>query len=193
MNALKFHPLTPDRWADFEALFGLRGACGGCWCMYWRQTHSEYEAQKGETNKRAMKALVQSGQVPGILAYDGDRPVGWCSLAPREDYARLSRSRILKRVDDKLVWSIVCFVVASDQRRKGIQSALVHAAVDFATSNGATIVEAYPVEPKKDSVPDLFVFTGLASAFTGAGFEEVARRSETRPIMRMNCAIQSLL
>lgn len=89
-----FHPLTPDRWSDFEKLFGPRGACGGCWCMYWRLTRSQYEEQHGELNRRNMKALVDSGNIPGILAYTGSEPVGWCSVAPREEFSTLARSRV---------------------------------------------------------------------------------------------------
>jgi GNAT superfamily N-acetyltransferase len=179
-----FHPLTPERWSDFEKLFGPRGACGGCWCMYWRVSRAQYEEQSGELNRRNIKALVDSGNIPGILAYSGDEPVGWCSIAPREEFPTLGRSRILKPVDELPVWSVVCFFVTRNQRRKGLTVQLLKAAVDFARSKGARIIEGYPVEPKNGKSPDVFVYTGLSSAFTQAGFTEVLRRSETRPIMR---------
>jgi GNAT superfamily N-acetyltransferase len=181
---MEFHPVTPQRWPDLESLFGERGACGGCWCMWWRLTQSEFNRQKGLANKRAMKKIVESGQVPGILAYADGRPVGWCSIGPREVFSRLDRSRILKKIDDQPVWSVVCFVVAKPFRRKGISTKLLQAAVEHARQQGARIVEGYPVEPKKTSMPDLFAYQGLSSAFLQAGFVEVARRSETRPIMR---------
>lgn len=181
-----FHPLTPDRWADFEKLFGPRGACGGCWCMYWRLSRPQYEDQHGELNRRSIKALVDSGAIPGILAYEEDEPVGWCSIAPREEFPTLGRSRILKPVDDQPVWSVVCFFVARKQRRKGLTVQLLKAAIEYARSNGARVIEGYPVEPKEGKSPDVFVYTGLASAFKQAGFVEVVRRSETRPIMRYN-------
>ena len=179
-----FHPLTPERWPDFEKLFGPRGACGGCWCMYWRLTRAQYEEQHGELNRRNIKALVDSGNVPGIIAYVGEEPVGWCSVAPRQEFSTLGRSRILKPVDEQPVWSVVCFFVARSQRRKGLTVELLKAAVNFARTSGARIVEGYPVEPKAGKAPDVFVYTGLLSAFTQAGFTEVLRRSETRPIMR---------
>jgi GNAT superfamily N-acetyltransferase len=179
-----FHPLNPVRWADFEKLFGPRGACAGCWCMYWRLTRSQYDEQQGEFNRRNIKALVDSGNIPGILAYVDDEPVGWCSIAPREEFATLARSRILKPVDDLPVWSVVCFFVARKQRRQGLTIQLLNAAVEYAASKGATVIEGYPVEPKEGKSPDVFVFTGLSSAFKQAGFKEVLRRSETRPIMR---------
>ena len=182
--AFDFHPLTPDRWRDFETLFGPKGACGGCWCMWWRLTRSEFERQKGEDNRQAMKAIVESGEVPGILAYAEGKPVGWCSVAPREVFGALQRSRILKRVDDQLVWSVVCFFIAKGYRRKGLTVALLQAAVEYAAACGAKIVEGYPVEPKKADAPAVFMYTGIASAFRKARFVEVARRSETRPIMR---------
>ena len=179
-----FHPLTPERWPDFEKLFGPRGACGGCWCMYWRLTRAQFTEQQGELNHHNIKALVDSGDIPGILAYSSDEPVGWCSIAPCEEFPTLGRSRILKPVDDQPVWSVVCFFVARNQRRKGLTVDLLKAAVDFASSNGARIVEGYPVEPKTGKAPDVFIYTGVLSAFIQAGFTEVLRRSETRPIMR---------
>jgi len=179
-----FHPLTPERWSDFDKLFGLRGACAGCWCMYWRLSRTQFDEQRGELNHRNIKALVDSNIIPGLLAYSGDEPVGWCSIAPREDFSTLSRSRILKPVDTQPVWSVVCFFVARSHRRKGLTVELLQAAVEFARVNGARIVEGYPVEPKTGKAPDVFVYTGLASAFLQAGFTEVLRRSETRPIMR---------
>jgi GNAT superfamily N-acetyltransferase len=181
---IEFYPLTTNRWKDFEALFGKRGACGGCWCMWWRLKRSEYEQQKGEGNKSSMRRLVEGGKNPGILAYDGDTPIGWCSVAPREEFSALERSRILKPVDDQPVWSIVCFFVNKGYRKKGLSAELLKAAVNYVREQGGKIVEGYPVEPKKDQMPDVFAFHGLASAFSKAGFKEVLRRSETRPIMR---------
>jgi GNAT superfamily N-acetyltransferase len=182
-SKLEFHPLTPDRWSDFESLFGERGACGGCWCMWWRIARAQFNAQKGEKNKRAMKRLVDAGEVPGIIAYQAGQPVAWCSVAPREVFPALDRSRILKRVDDQPVWSIVCFFVAKERRRTGLSVKLLNAAADYVREQGGRIVEGYPTEPKKMQ-PDPFVWTGLASAFRKAGYKEVERRSETRPIMR---------
>jgi GNAT superfamily N-acetyltransferase len=181
---LKIHPVTPGRWKDLERLFGERGACGGCWCMWFRLTRSQFEKQKGEGNRRALKRIVDSGQVPGLLAYHEGEPIGWCSVGPRESFSALERSRILKRVDDRTVWSVVCFVVAKGYRVKGVSAALLKAAVEYAGRNGAKIVEGYPVEPRKDRMPDVFAYHGFVSTFRRAGFVEVARRSETRPFMR---------
>jgi GNAT superfamily N-acetyltransferase len=181
---LVFHPVTPDRWTDLESLFGPRGACGGCWCMYWRLTHSEFNQFKGDSNRRFLKSIVDSGEVPGLLAYQAGVPVGWVSVEPRPAFSALERSRILKPVDEQPVWSVVCFFVARGSRRKGVTVALLKAAVEYARQQGAEIVEGYPVEPKDAKVPDPFVYTGLASAFRQAGFKEVLRRSGTRPIMR---------
>lgn len=184
MLNLEYHPVTPERWGDLETLFGANGACGGCWCMWWRLSRSQFEKQKGEGNKQAMKEIVASNHIPGLLAYEDGKPVAWCSVAPREEFPVLDRSRTLKRVDDRSVWSVVCFFVARPFRRRGMTVKLLQAAVDYARDNGATIVEGYPVEPKKASMPEAFAWTGLVSAFRKAGFVEVTRRSETRPIMR---------
>jgi GNAT superfamily N-acetyltransferase len=152
--------------------------------MWWRIPRSEFERSKGSPNKRAMRRIVASGEVPGILAYHEGRPVGWCSIGPRERFPALERSRILARVDEKPVWSIVCFFVARPERRRGVSLRLLRASVDHARRNGARIVEGYPVEPRSERMADAFVWTGTAAAFRKAGFREVARRSETRPIMR---------
>jgi GNAT superfamily N-acetyltransferase len=184
LSNLKFYPVTPRRWKDLESLFGERGACGGCWCMWWRMTRSEFNKQKGSGNKKALKKIIDSGEIPGILAYANGQPVGWCSVAPREKFSTLERSRILQKVDEKPVWSVVCFFIAKTLRRKGVTIALLKAAIEYAKKHGAKIVEGYPVDPRKGITPDVFAYTGLASAFRQAGFVEVLRRSETRPIMR---------
>ncbi|MFQ5651169.1 MAG: GNAT family N-acetyltransferase [bacterium] len=184
LSNLHFEPLTPERWPDFENLFGARGACGGCWCMWYRLKRSEFERNKGDGNKHAIKARVDAGTVPGLLAYCGDRAVAWCSVAPREEFPVLQRSHILKPVDDRPVWSIVCFFVTKDLRRCGLTRALLEAVIDYVKERGATILEGYPVAPKTDGYPVVFACTGFQSAFEKAGFVECARRSETRPVMR---------
>jgi GNAT superfamily N-acetyltransferase len=183
-SRLKLEALTPSRWRDLEMLFGERGACGGCWCMWWRMKRAEFKQGKGEKNRKAFKKIVASGEVPGIIAYCDDEPVGWCALAPREKYPVLENSRILAPIDEEPVWSVVCFFVARPYRGRGITSQLLKAAVAYAKKQGARIVEGYPVDPKKGRMPDVFVYTGLEPAFRAAGFVEVLRRSKTRPIMR---------
>jgi GNAT superfamily N-acetyltransferase len=180
---LSFAPLTMDCWDAFEQLFGKRGACGGCWCMWFRLTNDEFKRQKGEANRAAMKSLVKAGHIPGILAFHDDTPVGWCSVAPRQEFPRLQRSRVSKAVDEQPVWSIVCFFIAKTYRGKGVATHLLEEAVAFAAKQGGTIVEGYPLDPKR-KMPDVFAYHGLVSSFRQVGFEEVARRSANRPIMR---------
>ncbi len=179
-----FHPLTPERWDSFAELFGEKGACGGCWCMTWRLTAGEYEKQKGSANKKAMQQLVKKNKPTGVLAFKGNKAVGWCAVAPREVYKRLETSRLLKPVDDKPVWSVSCFFIQKEFRNKGLSSQLLKASVDFAKKNGARIVEGYPQDPQKRKMADVFAWTGLTASFKKSGFVEVERRSETRPIMR---------
>lgn len=209
---LKIQPLTPARWADFEKLFGERGACGGCWCMFMRLPRATFEQQKGLKNKKAMQKLVKANEVPGLLAYAQNEPVGWCSVSPREKFSTLERSRILQPIDNQPVWSVTCFFVAKGFRRKGVTVELLKAAIAYVKKRGGKILEGYPVEPASTSSaqaasagsastgsaaataaagasvkkmqPDTFMWTGLASAFRNAGFKEILRRSATRPIMR---------
>lgn len=183
-NGLEFHPLVPGRWNDLVALFGENGACGGCWCMWWRLKRSDFVRQKGAGNKAALKALVEGGQIPGILAYAGGKPVGWCAVAPRESYPVLERSRVFKRIDDEPVWSVTCLFIKKEWRGKGVSARLLKAAVEFVKERGGAIVEGYPMEPKKGRMPDAFAWTGIVSSFERAGFEECARGSPARPIMR---------
>lgn len=129
--------------------------------------------------------MVKGGAEPGILAYEGSTPVGWCAVAPREAYVALGRSRILKPVDEQPVWSISCFFIKRGYRGRGLSQSLLVEAVKFAKKRGAKIVEGYPVDPKAGRQADAFVWVGLASAFEKAGFEEVERRSPSRPIMRL--------
>jgi GNAT superfamily N-acetyltransferase len=152
--------------------------------MHWRQTRAEQGLGKGEPNRQALHAIVASGETPGILAYHDGRPVGWCAIAPRDTYPALARSRTLKAVDDQPVWSLTCLFIERRQRRKGLSTALVAAAVDYARSQGARIVEAYPVVPLTSKMPDPNAWTGIVSTFEWLGFTEVVRRSPTRPIMR---------
>jgi len=184
---LTFAPLTPERWPDLERLFGPRGACGGCWCMTWRLRRAEFNRGKGDGNRAAFRAVVNGPTPPGVLAFAGDEPVGWCAVAPRAAYPSLTRSRVLAPVDDEAVWSITCLFVARPYRKMGVSVRLLRAAVQFARAQGARVVEGYPVEPYSASMPAVFAWTGLLSAFEKAGFTEVLRRSKTRPIMRLEC------
>lgn len=177
-------PLTRERWNDLVDLFNRPGGSivRGCWCMYYRKTGSSAGAT-GAKNKRALSALVSRDHTPGLLAYDGDRSVGWVSIGPREEYLRLQRSQVMKPVDDKPVWSIVCFYVDPRARGNGITEALLKGAIAYARSKGARLVEAYPVDKHERSHPD-FMWFGAKRIFDHAGFKEVARRKKTRPVMR---------
>jgi GNAT superfamily N-acetyltransferase len=155
--------------------------------MVWRLGRRDFEAGKGDGNRRALRELAEQTPAPGVLAYRGPTPIGWCAAATREAYPTLKRSRILKPIDELPVWSISCVLVDRKSRGQGISVFLLRAAVAFARNCGARVVEGYPVEPRQQSMPAVFAWTGIASAFLQAGFHEVARRSPTRPIMRIDC------
>ena len=175
-------PLTPALWPALEDLFGKNGACNGCWCMYWR-IGSAYSKRPSNKNKAAFKKIVKQGPPPGLLAFDGDVAVGWCQLTPRSDLPRLDRSRFLRPVDDKPVWSLSCFYVRRGYRGKGVMTALIAAAVKAARRARAVALEAYPVDTDQPT-STLNLYTGTASTFARAGFKTVARRAAHRPIMR---------
>jgi GNAT superfamily N-acetyltransferase len=184
---LTFHPLTPSRWEDLERLFGPRGACAGCWCTFFRYRKAEWTAGQGEGNRRRQRAYVRAGNVPGILAYDGDEPVGWVAVEPRERYPVVLASRTTRPADpdrQRPAWAITCFYVARARRGLGLMRALVDAAVVHARASGAERVEGYPVD-YRSPVGASFVYHGVAPVFAAAGFEEIARPSRTRAIMRL--------
>ncbi len=180
----EFKLLTPNTWGDFERLFGPRGAYGGCWCTYWRRTRREFEKGQGEGNRKFLKAMVDSGEVPGIIAYSDGEPAGWCSVAPRESFPSLNRSPVLKRIDDRPVWSIVCFYIARSYRNEGLILWLIRAAVDHVRERGGKVVEAYPTVPRGRNLPPVSSYMGIPSVFEQAGFIECARPSKAKAIMR---------
>jgi GNAT superfamily N-acetyltransferase len=181
---LNVHAVTPERWPDLEQLFGRRGACGGCWCMWFRLPRREYEAGRGEANRRALQSLVQSGRPPGLIGYADGVPVAWCSVAPRPEYRRLLASRTMQPIDDLPAWTIMCLFVAREHRRKRYSVEMIRAACEFARAGGATVVEAYPIRPKSDDVPAIFASQGTLAAFLEAGFAPVAEPSGGRVLVR---------
>jgi GNAT superfamily N-acetyltransferase len=152
--------------------------------MFWKRSRGESGREKGDGNRRALRAIVRAGEVPGLLAYADGKPVGWCAVEPRAAYSGLARSRVLAPVDETPVWSVPCFFVARGWRRRGVTVRLLRAAAAHAAARGASMLEGYPIAPTKGPMADAFAWTGLVGAFEKAGFEEVARRSATRPIMR---------
>jgi len=187
-DSLSIRPLTAKRWPDLVSLFERPGlsVARGCFCMYYRRS-GRHERPPGmsysESNQRALKALVDRGVVPGLLGYQGKRPVGWVSLGPREDYAKLKRSSVMKPVDDKPVWSIICFVVDPELRGRGVAEAMLKGAMGWAREQGVRLLEAYPCDKLARAADDSMWF-GAKSMFDRAGFVEVARRKPMRPVVR---------
>ena len=185
---LRIEPLTFDRWDDLVELFERPGAsvARGCYCMFYRRA-GKHDVPAGmtysEANKRALKSLVDRGVVPGLIGYEDGRPIGWVSLGPREDYAKLRRSPVMKPVDERPVWSIICFVVDPKARRRGVAEAMLKGAVTWARKQGVTLLEAYPCDKPAKAADDSMWF-GAKRMFDRAGFVEVARRKPTRPVMR---------
>jgi GNAT superfamily N-acetyltransferase len=180
---VKVLPVTPERWPDLVELFEQRGPRGGhrntpaygCWCMWWR----DRALQHGEPKKRAMAKLVRAGREPGLLAYDGDRPVGWVAVAPREEFAVLLRSpQYRPRDEDEGVWAVTCFVVDRPEQRRGVAAALLDAAVEHAFARGASVVDAYPHAFKGDD------YMGGVELYERAGFTKL-RDANKRVIVRI--------
>jgi GNAT superfamily N-acetyltransferase len=155
--------------------------------MYYREsgrTPTKPGQKVPEARKQALRKLVDKGPPPGLLAYRGRKPVGWVTLAPRAEFRKLARSPVMKPVDDRPVWSIVCFVVPAEHRHQGVATALLEGAIAYARKQGATLVEAYPVD-KPGRSRDEWLWFGPLSMYGRAGFEEVVRRKPERPIVRL--------
>jgi len=179
--AFEVRPVTKERWSDLVEMFD-RPVVRTCFCMYYRKTGPSGTGV-GAENRASMKRIMNKGVVPGLIGYEDDVPVAWVSLGPREDYVKLRRSPIMKPVDDRPVWSIVCFFVDEQARGRGLSARMLRAAVDYARANGARLLEAYPVDKDEPSHPDSMFF-GAKSMYDRAGFREVARRKPTRPVVR---------
>lgn len=185
LQSIHIEPLTKINWNKFTQLFGVNGACGNCWCMYYRLTKTAFaEGKADDGNKDAMKALVWSGKPAGMLAFYEDMPIAWCAFAPREDFIKLEKSRIHKRIDDKAVWSIPCTFIDKKFRRLGVSVALLKGVIKYAKEQGIGIIEAYPTIPTQEKLPDAFAWIGVYKSFERAGFEIVDAKSKNRPMVR---------
>jgi GNAT superfamily N-acetyltransferase len=185
---LTVRELTPELWPKFEKLFGDHGACGGCWCMAWRCPDGEKWADlKGPRAHDRMKELVLSGKAHGMLAFDGEEAVGWCSFAPRLDFPKLQRARSLACDDAERVWSLPCFFIRRDWRGKGVATQLLKAAVKALRARGAEIAEGYPVRPAKpgEKIPHAFAWVGTRALFEKAGFQVVGNAGGSKERMRL--------
>ncbi len=185
--------LTPRLWPELERLFGSNGACGGCWCMYWRIPEGErFEDVKGPTAKRRFKALVTKGKAHGVLAFAGDEPVGWCAIEHRRDLPRLDRAPSLRIDDADRVWSLPCFYVKAGWRGKRVASALVRAAEEILVARGAEIAEAYPAKPSGSAkMPGAFAWTGVPAMFEAAGFARADDKTKGKQRYRKKLPVLS--
>jgi GNAT superfamily N-acetyltransferase len=180
--------LTPALWPEIEKLFGNNGACGGCWCMWWRVERGGklWESTKGKPAKRTFRELVVTGRARGIVAFAAGEPVGWCSFGPRADFPRLDRVRAYRRPDTDGVWSINCFFIPRPFRGKGVARALLKAAVQACTHHGAQVIEGYPVITSREGkqLAAAFSWTGPLKIFEEQGFEVVQATPPTKPLVR---------
>ena len=166
MTAIEVRPLTATSWDDFARLFGARGAPHYCWCTVYRLRGG---ARLDDASREsAMHELVDASVPVGVLAYADGEAVGWCSVAPRESYARLVASRTMPRVSDEdtPTWTVLCFFVPRAHRGRGITRALLDGAIAYARERGADVVEAYPF----DTAGISSTHRGHSSVFAAAGF-----------------------
>jgi GNAT superfamily N-acetyltransferase len=175
------YPLTPARFPDMEQVFGERGVARNCFCMHWRRPDGGFADDRDNRDRFADRA--SRGRPPGLLGYLGEQPVGWVQVAPRDEFPTIARSPLLKPIDEIDTWSINCFVVRTGNRKRGVGTGLLAAAIAYAKDQGAAVIEAYPVDGERASVVDYF--TGTIGMFDQHGFVEIIRRNDTRPIVRL--------
>ena len=179
---MKFIPVTPDRWSDLERFFESRGGPKHCWCMVFRPMPSALRSAGSSAKKQALSETVAANTPVGILAYDADETVAWCSIAPLETYTNLrTRKYVSDGSDTEGVWSIACFYIRSALRRQGMTTRLIKAAIEYARDNGAKTVEAYPVDYDSPS----YSYMGRIGTFERLGFKEIAMAGSRRHIMRL--------
>jgi GNAT superfamily N-acetyltransferase len=175
---IRIRPLSPSDWPNIENLFGKNGACGGCWCMWWRVPRGGklWAESKGEKNRRALRQLITTGKVHGCLAFADDLPVGWCCVGPRRDFPRTERSNALKSEWDEKTWSVTCFFIRNGWRNQGISSSLLRESVKLARSHGAKTVEGYPIKINwtRGQIPGAFAYTGLPQMFERQRFVDIS-------------------
>jgi GNAT superfamily N-acetyltransferase len=179
MSDLEFHPASIDRFSDLVAFFEQHGNPNYCWCMRWRLKSADFQRMKSSERRDKLQSLVQDNIPIGVIAYSQSRVVGWCSVAPRETYPLLEGSTTLKRIDNLPVWSVACFFVSPTLRGQNLPVNLLQAAVKYALSQGATIIEGYPVEPDKS-----YRFMGSPAMYELAGFREAGKAKNGRRIVR---------
>ncbi len=187
MIDVEIRDCTPERWPDVVAVFEGPGDPGRCWCQ-WFYRGARVERAFADRNREGLEKQV-AARPPGVLAYVAGEPSGWCAVAPRPSYTRLARSRVLAGVPeeeraDPAVWSVTCFVVRRPARRRGLRGALLAGAVDLARRGGAKVVEGYPVDVDRPG-PAAGLYPGPLPVFLRAGFTEVRRTSQGRPVVRL--------
>ena len=189
---MKIHPVTINRWDDLVQLFEAHGNPNYCWCMTWRMSSSEFRSCSSQERQKTLKQKVKDRIPIGIIAYIDNTPIGWCSIAPRKTYGRLERSRSLPRIDEKNTWSVTCFFITPTHQQQNLTFELLKEAINYACSQGAEIVEGYPVEPKKNdgklNFKVSYRFMGYVSTFRQAGFKDITPEDNNRKIMRYICA-----
>jgi GNAT superfamily N-acetyltransferase len=174
-SSLVVEPLTAERFDALAGLFSEGGDARSCWCMFWRLRGKDFSQAKVPQLRGRLAKLAAGPLAPGLVAFGGGRAVGWCSLGPREDFDRLEHSRVIPRVDDKPVWSIVCFAVSKTTRGEGVAGALLEAAVKWARQQGAKTLEAYPVDVEPGTMVNAeSAYTGTLPMFEQAGFGVVS-------------------
>jgi GNAT superfamily N-acetyltransferase len=168
---LDIRPVTPDRIDDFVRVANPNRRASHCWCLSHRLTAPEIAELGNGSREQAFRALAGRENPPGVIGYDDGEPVGWCSIGPRSENTRLSRSRLIRPVDDLAVWSIICIVIRGGHRRRGYTTPLINGAVEYAASRGAPAVESYPVDPGPGRIDLTMAFVGTRAMFEKAGFE----------------------
>lgn len=183
--SIRVEPATTERFDDVRLILAPRNEdAEACWCLYYRLASRDFNRIRGRERPAHLRELCSREHAPGMIAYVDGEPAGWCALGPRVEMGRLERSRTIPKIDERPVWSVVCFVVRPDHRRRGVAHALLDGAIAYATQCGVEMLEAYPVDTEGERISGAFAYVGTTSLFEKAGFRRVVEtdaRSAHRP------------
>jgi ribosomal protein S18 acetylase RimI-like enzyme len=188
---VEVRPVTSETWDALAELFREGGDPRWCWCQNWRLRSKDFSAAKVPELRERLHDKALSSEPPGLVAFEGDRAVGWVSLGPRADFERIVRSRVIPTIDDRPVWSIVCFAVSSTARGRGVARALLEGAIAYASERGAEALEAYPVRVgEREAIHPESAFSGTLPMFERAGFRVVADRASDPSSSRQRVVVR---
>ncbi|HEY2916046.1 MAG TPA: GNAT family N-acetyltransferase [Candidatus Limnocylindrales bacterium] len=186
--SVRIEPLSEATWEPLAALFREGGDPRWCYCQFWRLRSKDFAPLHVPELRERLHEQARSDLPPGLVALErlpagdavdggpgAERAIGWVGFGPRTSFQRVVHSKVIPAIDDRPVWSIVCFASTPSARGRGLGRALLAAAVGYAAEHGAPAIEAYPLDlAPGEQVAAAAAYTGTLAMFEAAGFRVVA-------------------